>query len=177
MLNSRTMKTRDKILKGAKEYLLKHGQEGFTVRAIAAEAGVNQGLIHHYFGSKENLIIELVDDVATAPFVEVKKHIGGLSGDDVRELLKSLLINNIEFTTLIVEFIYFSGRSERVKEKIREVLHERRDFITDHLGIDRVDEKNAFVAGIYGIILLRRIDPAIDIDMATRKLFERFNLV
>jgi len=55
------MKTRDKIIKGAKDFLLREGQAGVTVRAIAAEAGVNPGLVHHYFGSKENLIIALID--------------------------------------------------------------------------------------------------------------------
>src|SRR5690606_41209856 len=38
-----------------------HGDEGATVRGIAARAGVDAALVHHYFGTKADLFAEVTD--------------------------------------------------------------------------------------------------------------------
>ena len=43
------------ILEAASELFAKKGVAGVSVRDIAAKAGVNHGLIHRHFGSKESL--------------------------------------------------------------------------------------------------------------------------
>src|SRR4051812_23730338 len=40
-----------------------------SVNDIAEEAGIAKGLLHHYFGSKRELYLEVVRDVATVPAV------------------------------------------------------------------------------------------------------------
>jgi AcrR family transcriptional regulator len=47
--------TRDKIIKAASRAFARHGYEGAGIRAIVAEAGVNQAAINYHFGSKEGL--------------------------------------------------------------------------------------------------------------------------
>ena len=49
-------KRRDQLIGAALELVAAEGLQGATVRAIAAHAGVTQGLIRHYFASKEDLI-------------------------------------------------------------------------------------------------------------------------
>lgn len=49
-------KRRDQLIGAALELIAAEGLRGATVRAIAAHAGVTQGLIRHYFSSKEDLI-------------------------------------------------------------------------------------------------------------------------
>jgi AcrR family transcriptional regulator len=39
------------------------GYNQISVRRIAEEAGVNQSLLHYYYGSKENLMLEVLDYV------------------------------------------------------------------------------------------------------------------
>lgn len=46
---------RDQLIAAALEIIAEDGLEAATVRAIAARAGVTQGLIRHYFSSKEEL--------------------------------------------------------------------------------------------------------------------------
>ncbi len=46
---------RDQLIAAALETIAESGADGATVRAIAARAGVTQGLIRHYFSSKEEL--------------------------------------------------------------------------------------------------------------------------
>ena len=51
-------KRRDQLIAAALEIIAKEGPGTATVRAIAAQAGVTQGLIRHYFSSKEDLTRE-----------------------------------------------------------------------------------------------------------------------
>jgi AcrR family transcriptional regulator len=48
---------REAILEAARSYFERHGYERATIRAIAAEAGVDPALVHHYFGSKDQLLV------------------------------------------------------------------------------------------------------------------------
>ena len=47
--------TRDKIIKAASRAFAVNGYEGASIRAIVAEADVNQAAINYHFGSKEGL--------------------------------------------------------------------------------------------------------------------------
>ncbi|MFJ9567212.1 TetR family transcriptional regulator [Streptomyces fuscichromogenes] len=58
--------TRDRILATAREEFSEHGYEKASVRAIAKAAGVDSALVHHYFGTKEQ-IFEAAISVAFAP--------------------------------------------------------------------------------------------------------------
>lgn len=49
--------TRDDILAAARQLFAQRGYQATTMRAIAAEAGVNAALVHHYYGSKEQLLV------------------------------------------------------------------------------------------------------------------------
>lgn len=49
--------TREQILAAARGLFAEHGFDATTIRAIAAEAGVNPALIHHYFGSKDRVFV------------------------------------------------------------------------------------------------------------------------
>lgn len=53
--------SRDEIVAAARRLFGDRGFDGTTIRAIAAEAGVNQGLVHHFFRTKEQVFIAAVD--------------------------------------------------------------------------------------------------------------------
>ncbi len=53
--------TRAGILAAARRLFGEQGYDGTTIRAIAAAAGVNQGLVHHFFGTKEQIFVAAVD--------------------------------------------------------------------------------------------------------------------
>ncbi|BCN44257.1 TetR family transcriptional regulator [Prescottella equi] len=52
--------TRDRILSAARERFADNGFDHTTIRAIAADAGVDSALVHHYFGTKQQLLVEAV---------------------------------------------------------------------------------------------------------------------
>ncbi|MER8017897.1 TetR family transcriptional regulator [Streptomyces griseoluteus] len=58
--------TRDRILGAAREEFSERGYEKTSVRGIAKAAGVDSALVHHYFGTKEQ-VFEAAVSVAFAP--------------------------------------------------------------------------------------------------------------
>jgi AcrR family transcriptional regulator len=55
-----TSGTRDAILAVASRHFAQHGYDRASLRGIAAEAGVDQKLIAHFFGSKQQLFVAAV---------------------------------------------------------------------------------------------------------------------
>ena len=49
--------TREAILAAARARFGDYGYDGATIRAIAADAGVDAALVHHFFGTKERLFV------------------------------------------------------------------------------------------------------------------------
>ncbi len=47
--------TSEAILEAARTQFAEHGYRGATIRAIAAKAGVDPALVHHFYGTKEAL--------------------------------------------------------------------------------------------------------------------------
>jgi AcrR family transcriptional regulator len=52
--------TREKILAGAREVLLRHGYERFTIRRVADSAGITVGNLTYHFPSKRQLLLSLI---------------------------------------------------------------------------------------------------------------------
>lgn len=52
--------TREKILAAARELFARNGFANTSVRAVAAEAGVDAALVHHYHGTKQQLFAAAV---------------------------------------------------------------------------------------------------------------------
>lgn len=50
-----TSDTRDRILVSARELFARNGIDKTSIRAIASGAGVDAALVHHYFGTKQQL--------------------------------------------------------------------------------------------------------------------------
>ncbi|ORW85282.1 TetR family transcriptional regulator [Mycobacterium sp. IEC1808] len=52
--------TRERILTSARELFARNGIRNTSIRAVAAAAGVDSALVHHYFGTKEKLFAAAV---------------------------------------------------------------------------------------------------------------------
>jgi AcrR family transcriptional regulator len=49
------------LLDAAESLLVEVGYAGITVRRLAERAGVNHGLVHYYFGSMQDLLLQVVE--------------------------------------------------------------------------------------------------------------------
>lgn len=53
--------TRGDILAAARESFARKGFGGTTIRGVASAAGVDPALVHHYFGSKDDLLVAALE--------------------------------------------------------------------------------------------------------------------
>lgn len=53
---------RAKLIAAGFRVLSERGYDATTVKEVAKEAGVNQGLVHYYFGSKDGLLLAVTDE-------------------------------------------------------------------------------------------------------------------
>lgn len=59
--------TRQAILDAARDLFAQHGYTGASMRAIAGQAGVDTGLIRHFFGDKNGLIAATIAEGSAVP--------------------------------------------------------------------------------------------------------------
>ena len=51
----------ERLLDAAERLLVRVGYARITTRLLAVEAGVNHGLVHYYFGSNDNLLLQALE--------------------------------------------------------------------------------------------------------------------
>ena len=78
--------TRDRILAVAREEFSERGYEKTSVRGIAKAAGVDPALVHHYFGTKEQIFAAAIE-VAFAPALNAPEAVADGPLDGVGERL------------------------------------------------------------------------------------------
>ncbi len=105
--------TRERILDVALARFAELGFDGASTRAIATRAGVNQGLIPYYFGTKEALWREAVDRA----FARLGEGVGdaALAAEDVSSLerLALLIRRYVRFVAAHPEFVMLMNEEGR----------------------------------------------------------------
>lgn len=124
--------TRARILEAAKAEFAKLGLAGARVEAIATRSKANKRMIYHYFGSKEELFVAVLEDAyADIRTAELKLNLDHLSPEDAIVALAThtwnYYLKNPEFMTLVNSENLHKARHLKKSERFRE-LH--RDFIT-----------------------------------------------
>jgi AcrR family transcriptional regulator len=91
--------TRERILQAAEELLMERGYVRSTTRAIAEAAGVNEVTLFRHFGSKRNLLRELVQTHSAIP--------------DFVELVEQRLTNDYRQGLTVLGTAFFRALTER----------------------------------------------------------------
>src|SRR5215469_208879 len=97
-------RTEARILDAATQVFFSAGYDRTTIRVVASAAGVDPGLVMHYFGSKQKLYRRVIDaapvpEVSGTPAEAAEQILAGLAGRLVTEpvaslaLLRSILTN------------------------------------------------------------------------------------
>ncbi len=148
--------TRAAILAAARELFAAQGYAGTSVRSIAAAAGVDASLVHHYFGAKDDLFLAAlalrVDPrVVVPPVFE-----GGLDGAGERLMRLFVSVWDDEETRLpllgLVRGALDSGGQQLVRDGFLRMVLEP---LAAGLGLD--DERRMLLVAsqLMGVVLLR----------------------
>ena len=79
---------REHLLAAAVDVLVRDGIAGLRIRDVAVAAGVSTGVVHYYFGTKDEILVEALRWAARVPV----QRLGNLrKGSDYRESMASFL--------------------------------------------------------------------------------------
>jgi AcrR family transcriptional regulator len=139
--------TREAILAAARTRFGDHGYAGATIRAIAADAGVDPALVHHFFGTKERLFAAAMrlpvipGELISAALAPGARDPGRSLGEHLlRTVLGAWAVDEVRETFLGLM------RSAVTSEQAAAML---REFATDSI-LDRLAEV-AGAAGVAGV--------------------------
>jgi AcrR family transcriptional regulator len=114
------------------------GAAGSTFDHVAREAGVSRGLLHYYFGSKEQLLVEVVRHDCEVRIQGMDERIA--RAGDVDEIVAALVVGLEEFIegepgsqAVIYELLSASRHSEEIRAELAELYRRWRAHLADSL--------------------------------------------
>ncbi|MGZ5398769.1 MAG: TetR/AcrR family transcriptional regulator [Nocardioides sp.] len=156
--------TRAAILTAARTRFAEHGFAGTTIRAVAGDAGVDAALVHHYFGSKDDLFLAALELPVDPRQILAPALAGGLDG--VAERLLRAFLSAWDDPELqprlvaVVRGVIDPAGSRLITEGFLPVVLQP---VGQALGIDRPELRMPLVASqVMGLILMRyvlRVEP------------------
>jgi AcrR family transcriptional regulator len=129
--------TRDQeeaFLDAAERLLVEVGYPGVTTRRVAAEAGLNHGLVHYYFGSVENLLVRVLERFTerltarqramysdpAVPFLE-----------KWRQAMRYLVGEDVEYEKISLELQALAWNHPELRERVASINDEWRAVLTE----------------------------------------------
>ena len=149
--------TRAAILDAARELFATSGFAGTTMRAVGAAAGVDAALVHHYFGSKDDLFLAALElridpREALAPVA-----VGGVAGAGERLMRTFVQVWDDEAARLPL-LALVRGMAEPSGQQLLRDGFQRMAMgpLGEALGLDQPERRMALVGSqLIGIIVLR----------------------
>lgn len=151
--------TRAAILAAAREAFAASGFSGTSVRAVATAAGVDSALVHHYFGTKEDLFVAVLQPPLDPREVLAPIAAGGLEGAGERLVRLFLSVWDDEQTRLpllaLVRGVVEPGGERLVRDGFMRVVL---GPVAAGLGIDEPERRIGLVASqLMGIVMARYV--------------------
>jgi len=129
-----------RIIDAMRRSVARRGTAGSTFDHVSREAGVSRGLLHYYFGTKEQLLLEAVrrDCELRLERLEGQLTTAG-SADDFVDLMAQNLRTNLrdepEYLTLIFELFTLSRRNTEIAAEYAALMRRTREQLAAMLGL------------------------------------------
>lgn len=178
-MREKGIQTKERVLAGAEEIFHRRGFSGTSINDLIRETGVKKGNLYHYFSSKEEMGIEVLNKTrenffqfleqslrGDSPSAQLANHFRAIDRyHESRNLAGGCIFGNTA--------LEMSDRSERYRSIIQEVFEEWRRRLREvleravragevRMGIDPEAMGRHIVATVEGAIMLARAskDPA-----------------
>lgn len=160
--------TRAAVLAAARSSFAEKGFRGTTIRAVASAASVDPALVHHYFGSKDDLFLAALEIPVDPRELIAPVLVGGAEGVAERFLRVFLSVWDdpaIQPALLTVARRVMEPGGERLlSEGFLPVVIQP---VGELLGLDRPEHRMTLVASqVVGLVLLRyvlRVEPLVSL--------------
>jgi AcrR family transcriptional regulator len=123
-----------RIVDAMRRSVARRGIAGSTFDHVSREAGVSRGLLHYYFGTKEQLLVEAVRRDADLRLERLESQLStAQTADDYIDLmaqsLRDTLNEDPEFVILAFELFTLARRNEDVAAEYAELLRRSREHL------------------------------------------------
>ncbi len=124
---------RERLIAAGYRVLAERGYEATTVKEVAREAGVNQGLVHYYFGSKDALLLAVTAEARRQHEAELQRLREELSPERLATASfawgERLLKDAPEEVRLRTELCALGLRNKELKPAVAELLRRSNEGI------------------------------------------------
>jgi AcrR family transcriptional regulator len=127
-----------RIVEAMRRSVARHGVAGSTFDHVSREAGVSRGLLHYYFGTKEQLLVEAVRRDCELRMEKLEQQLVGARTADgfiglMAQNLQRTVREDPDFVTLLFELftlarhnpevaVEYAGLIRRTREQVAEML-------------------------------------------------------
>ena len=133
--NRRGVKSRELVLDAAERVMAEHGFEAATLARVVAEAGIPMSSVYHYFGSKDGILLAVMERGADRFFADLPD-LSRRSGRPAQHLARVVsaatrtLERHPDFLRLL---IVFAAQPPAGDGEIQAVVRRIREHALDHL--------------------------------------------
>jgi AcrR family transcriptional regulator len=124
---------KEALLDAAERLLVDVGYAGITTRRLADEAGVNHGLVHYYFGSNENLLVQALERFTGRLIVRQRAMYAAPTPfvDKWRTAMHFLVHEDLTYEKIWLELQALAWNEPGLRERLVHVNGEWRAVLTD----------------------------------------------
>jgi AcrR family transcriptional regulator len=127
-----------RIIETMRRSVARRGSAGSTFDHVAREAGVSRGLLHYYFGTKEQLLVEVVRRDGDLRLAVLDERLAeARSADDFIGVLVSSLEeifhDDADSVAVVFELFSLARRNEEIAAEMVELLRRTREHVAELL--------------------------------------------
>ncbi len=123
-----------RIIDAMRRSVARRGTAGSTFEHVSREAGVSRGLLHYYFGTKEQLLVEAVRRDCELRLERLERQLStAKTVEDFIDLMAQNLQDTVhedpEFVTLVFELFTMSRRNEDIALEYAGLMRRTREQV------------------------------------------------
>jgi len=123
-----------RIIEAMRASVAQRGTAGSTFDHVSREAGVSRGLLHYYFGTKEQLLVEAVRHHCELRLEHLERELSTAATPEdfislMGENLQSTLTEDPDFVTLVFELFMLSRRNADIAAEFAGLMRRTREHV------------------------------------------------
>jgi AcrR family transcriptional regulator len=127
-----------RIVDAMRRSVARRGTTGSTFDHVSKEAGVSRGLLHYYFGTKEQLLVEAVRRDCELRLELLERRLATAKTADgfidlMAQNLQETVKDDPDFVTLLFELFTLSRRNEDIAAEYAGLMRRTREQVTSML--------------------------------------------
>ena len=129
-----------RIVDAMRNSVARRGTAGSTFDHVSREAGVSRGLLHYYFGTKEQLLVEAVRRDCELRLERLERQLStATTAEDFIGLMAQNLQDTVredpDFITLVFELFTLSRRNEDIAAEYADLMRRTREQVGGMLAV------------------------------------------